>query len=199
MDTTLPGVCSISWCIKPMRGKTFCGAHLQRHYRGQDMDLPWKRSPNKPTRGECSVYGCKKLADCALPEAVCAAHRILYYNRGTYHKQRMSQISKICCIEGCDSPARTRMSCVAHATRCSMYSLTIMQMHMLFVKGCCDLCGIETRKLSIDHDHACCPGAKSCGDCVRGALCTGCNVGLGAFRDSVDKLALAVKYLNGSA
>jgi hypothetical protein len=26
--------------------------------------------------------------------------------------------------------------------------------------------------LSVDHNHACCPGSRSCGKCVRGLLCT---------------------------
>jgi hypothetical protein len=46
--------------------------------------------------------------------------------------------------------------------------------------GVCALCRLPERKegirhLSVDHDRRCCPGRKSCGRCVRGALCFGCN------------------------
>lgn len=27
----------------------------------------------------------------------------------------------------------------------------------------------------VDHDHGCCPGKKTCGRCVRGLVCWGCN------------------------
>lgn len=27
----------------------------------------------------------------------------------------------------------------------------------------------------VDHDHACCPTERSCGSCIRGVICRGCN------------------------
>lgn len=66
--------------------------------------------------------------------------------------------------------------------------------------GGCAICGtIEpgANTFSIDHDHNCCPGIKSCGLCIRGLLCRLCNTGLGMFRDNPKNLGNAVEYLNG--
>lgn len=62
--------------------------------------------------------------------------------------------------------------------------------------GVCAICGrAETRRpshgeaavrrLSIDHDHACCPAEKgSCGECIRGLLCANCNGNLGWYENN---------------
>jgi hypothetical protein len=53
--------------------------------------------------------------------------------------------------------------------------------------GVCAICGTpppEGRRLYVDHDHTCCPTLqkstdRTCGNCVRGLLCSPCNVSLG--------------------
>jgi hypothetical protein len=60
----------------------------------------------------------------------------------------------------------------------------------------CAICGLKSLvSLSVDHNHDCCNGRTSCGECVRGLLCNRCNLGLGAFDDNIDKLLQAIDYL----
>ena len=61
---------------------------------------------------------------------------------------------------------------------------------LLSVQKTCMICGDED-KLVVDHDH-------KTGN-VRGLLCNHCNRGLGHFRDSLDTLGLAIKYLKDSS
>lgn len=64
--------------------------------------------------------------------------------------------------------------------------------------GVCRLCKkvCQTgRRLNIDHDRRCCNGTFSCGDCIRGLLCTKCNRGLGLFCDDPELLRAAAEYV----
>lgn len=63
--------------------------------------------------------------------------------------------------------------------------------------GVCASCGEEspTRALDVDHDHACCPGERSCGACVRALLCRGCNWTVGVIENG--RFAVAQVYLEG--
>ena len=64
--------------------------------------------------------------------------------------------------------------------------------------GTCAICATHDpgkRGWHTDHDHACCPGATSCGLCFRGLLCAACNTGLGFFRDNIHSLRMAERYL----
>lgn len=60
----------------------------------------------------------------------------------------------------------------------------------------CAICPNDiTNRFIIDHNHKCCPGYKTCGRCVRKLLCDGCNIGLGAFNDSLELLMKAYLYV----
>ena len=56
--------------------------------------------------------------------------------------------------------------------------------------GCCYLCGEEMlpEATNVDHDHACCPGEKSCSLCQRGLTHPVCNVAVGAAGDDPARL-----------
>lgn len=51
-------------------------------------------------------------------------------------------------------------------------------------KGRCAICFKKPHRFMVDHDHACCPGRKTCGKCIRGLLCQRCNILLGFAEDN---------------
>ena len=65
-----------------------------------------------------------------------------------------------------------------------LYGLSQIQYEKM-VKSGCQVCG-SIDKLCIDHDHSCCPGAKTCGKCIRGILCHKCNSAEGYLKSDLD-------------
>jgi hypothetical protein len=87
-----------------------------------------------------------------------------------------------------------------------MYNISLEQYSTMLAAqgGCCAICEqSETaldahgmvKDLSVDHDHACCPGKTSCGRCIRGLLCHRHNLAIGLLGDSRALLAAADTYL----
>lgn len=63
--------------------------------------------------------------------------------------------------------------------------------------GLCSICRrpATARAMHVDHDHRCCAGSRSCGECLRDLLCGRCNPALGAFNDDADLIDAAAAYL----
>lgn len=68
-----------------------------------------------------------------------------------------------------------------------------VEMYNLY-DGMCHACQSRPIK-DIDHDHSCC-GRLSCGNCVRGLLCGGCNTALGHMRDNRESLLKLISFLD---
>jgi len=74
-------------------------------------------------------------------------------------------------------------------------NLTIEELQNLFKvqKDLCAICKIHkslnAKGLAVDHDHK---TGK-----IRGLLCTNCNNGLGRFKENIEFLEKAIKYLKG--
>lgn len=80
------------------------------------------------------------------------------------------------------------------------YRITEVEWDEKFMQqgGRCMVCGTNdpgTKGWSTDHDHACCPGRRSCGKCIRDILCSRCNVGVGMLLEDPEILASAIEYL----
>lgn len=82
----------------------------------------------------------------------------------------------------------------ARKNQIRLYGLTEEEYDKMFQhqKGCCLICGLHQdnfkKSFHIDHCHT---TGK-----IRGLLCRNCNVGLGHFKDSIELLNKAIKYLN---
>lgn len=110
---------------------------------------------------------------------------------------------KRCAIEGCVDPYYAKSYCKLHYTRKLrgtsentktptylkkpemlkyFYGLTPSE-YIKMSKNGCNICGDKgtVQTLNIDHDHSCCVGRRSCGECVRGVLCSRCNTVLAYF------------------
>lgn len=77
-------------------------------------------------------------------------------------------------------------TCSAAYRQAQKYGLTIARVNAILrvQDDACAICGENPGDAGmegvsywqIDHDHACCDRAGSCGECVRGLLCKSCNM-----------------------
>lgn len=113
----------------------------------------------------------------------------------------------VCKITGCGQQHSAQGYCLWHIRFLYRYGIPPERYEEMLKEqnGVCAVCDLPEkeidrrtgliRALSVDHDHSCCPGKKSCGKCVRRLVCGDCNHGLGYFHDDPDRLIAAAMYL----
>lgn len=195
--------CSVAECEKPMSKRTWCSTHYARWRRHGKVDTTsrsWtpKGTPCALCGGEVpEATGSRKFCSDSCQtasfrynnnrptEAKCAAcERPFSLARRDGRFQRTD-------TKWCRDCRRTK----SEARRHVRYGVTQKWYAEQAADGC-SICGVTDRTFHVDHDHGCCPGARSCGKCVRGLLCSQCNQALGLFGDNTDVLSKAIEYLS---
>lgn len=193
--TSLARVCTFEGCGRKMYAKKYCSMHYQRDKAGKPLGAP--------------KLGTARLGTCKIPtcgrgirsRGLCVTH----YNRSWKGWEVDTPIAEqkpsggACAVTRCGSIADCRGYCHRHYKQVKNYNLTPELEKTLLVQETCDICQEAVEVIHIDHDHSCCPDrGRSCGKCIRGGLCRGCNTGIGMFEDNPEKMLRAIKYLRKS-
>lgn len=180
------GICKFETCDRAVSSRGLCGGHYQQSIKGYEL--------RELNRGKHAIsrrddQGRKECSMCRewKPEAD--------YGRHAAMSDGLQIRCTVCYKATYDAEAARARSLMRH------YKLTVDEYEAMVVAqgDACATCGTSDsggRAWSIDHDHACCPGNKSCGKCIRGLLCSSCNQALGLARDNVETLRAMIAYLN---
>lgn len=159
--------CSITGCERDSSRKSYCLMHYKRILKDGEPGSPNPRRIN-PVDGKKQCKVCLEVKPLAKFPRKSDGRR--------YH------FCEVC------KPDQIKRSNVKRK-----FGLTLEKYTELITNGCV-ICG-STYRLAIDHDHTCCSGSYSCGECIRGALCMRHNLALGNVRDSVEELRQLINYL----
>ena len=137
---------------------------------------------------------CKECRKAELDTPRAKSYRKEYYRKNkNAHKEALRRWYR-------ENPEK-----VAEHRLWTHYRITPAEYEAILVRqgGRCAVCGATepggAGRWHVDHDHGCCATVRSCGECVRGLLCTRCNVGMGMFGDSPVMLLRAAEYLTERA
>lgn len=179
--------CWVEWCNKEVRltkTRTFaisglCKLHETREYRDG--------SPTPPVM----CRNCKVVFPYTFPGTF-----MVKQGGGSEQKHYCTNCTKI--IEDNrdwlpDSNTISQLLYFYKLDRVAYLSLLLSQ------NFCCGMCRLPLRgmkKTNVDHDHSCCPGRQSCGECVRGVICTNCNILLGRYDSNPKSFDQMFEYLD---
>lgn len=198
--------CSVDGCETPYMAKGLCSKHYNRLRDKGSLD-----DARQNQRGTCATEGCDRLT---VGRGLCDPHYravLATRKREQLRERRANRACMQCsgsmegrqgdamfCSRACKSAERIASGRAAESSRrhyyASRYGMSREEAVERFGAQC-NICGTTDGggrhgNLHVDHDHK--TGA------VRGALCHGCNVSLGHFRDDPALLRKAAEYLESA-
>lgn len=197
-------------CEKPVETQGLCKQHYQNFHYMTNRGLTKSRRNRKLTDYDgvktvppCTFEGCGRDE---FNPGLCAGH---YYQGLRGEKLRPLFEREMCPVPRCNESFNVKLGkrgvCRGHSDTMSRFSLTRDQLIDLLAPGVCSSSGCSrVQRLSIDHDHSCCPAGKfpgrkvSCGECVRGLLCSTCNTALGLLGEDPSRIAGLLNYLENT-
>lgn len=210
-------LCSVDACERTHYGRGYCNMHHQRWSKYGDP-----LSDGTRARGACGFQGCMRPH---AAKGLCKAHWQQGYegrqlaplsarDAGMVRDDQGRKFCRGCDLwRGVDQFSRNKNNLDGLMGRCRScvhlqyvkrtYGITRAEYkEMLEAQGGgCAICGQanpDGRVLVVDHDHSCCPTQKTCGKCVRGLLCTVCNMYLGGLGEDIGRLAAMIGYLKSA-
>jgi hypothetical protein len=138
------------------------------------------------------------LDDCGgshYGKGYCRPHYARLVRNGTVERQNTQiDVDKEYLYEGTKMLVRKEYQLVAK------YKISLDEYKRRSETGC-EICGINlNNNLQVDHDHNCCNGIITCGKCVRGIICPGCNMAVGKYEEGLlrndnPKMAMIEAYV----
>lgn len=175
INTPRRGTCSFDGCDRDHSAKGFCNSHYSQHRKGRSL-RPLNDRVNPRLR---DANGRKRCSTCKQWKEL-AAFKVVNRNQDGLSN----------CCRSC---SRDRIIRRRYGISGARYDALLSAQG-----GVCAICrgtNESGRSMAVDHDHSCCPGDRACGRCVRGLLCSNCNMGLGLFQEDAVRLRAAVAYL----
>lgn len=202
-DGTRMKCCQLD-CEREVKARGLCQMHYARVLNSGKPRKKWRQTKwtnSDGTRMLCMDDGCNEPIK---TNGKCQFH----YDREWRLKNRPNTM-KVCPVPGCGRPMIKKSSicgaCNSTRWRYNLDYKTYIELRKPENYKCGNpACG-STTHLHLDHDHKCCDnrvksaGDKvSCGRCIRGWLCLGCNTSLGKMRDDPRMLEGLLQYLQKS-
>lgn len=171
-------ICTFPDCERPAFANRLCNAHGLQQRAGRELTAiaPRHSALIRDEHGRKRCYSCKE-----------------WQEEHEFYLSRRERDGLTGQCKSCQSADSRRGTLLKYGLNEDQYA-ALLDAQGGVCAVCRQVCARGT-ELSVDHDHTCCPGTRSCGKCVRGLLCRACNAGIGLLRDDPALVQSAATYL----